>query len=343
MSMATALCLDVAVHDMLSLQTTDIGDFLLFITRINKFFSVLESINSFYKSNDSVLMFDEFTPEDLKLLVQSENITYAAIQKIYDMIPVDRSNVSVTWTRVSMIRRKESDDTDNTQYGPDYIMRTQYAFSGMIMAAVKYQGTAFNNYAFSKSSADIDSDIGDSDGPVFNLDFASKADLLWITDTNCLESAFSWLYTIINAKDVNLRGCALAATTDLMRKYDIVSMLRTIGSMMDYEITDEKWKLTLSRLMSMREKILNHVCMISDFLLSLLEKDKLTDVDSLRLGIDFLLQYGGLVSKDRALAFSKSKGIFEYVDCRLQNLLLQKAAESAESAAERAVRHSLLF
>lgn len=50
MSMATALCLDVAVHDFSSLQTSELGDFLIIETKIVKFMSTLRCINNFYKS-----------------------------------------------------------------------------------------------------------------------------------------------------------------------------------------------------------------------------------------------------------------------------------------------------
>lgn len=344
MSMATALSLDVTVHDFLSLKTTDVGDFLRLNSKITKFFSVLESINSFYKSDESVLVFDEFTPDDLKQLVQSENITYAAIQKIYNMFYIDRKSVAATWGRVQLIQ-STGDSLEGKaarNYGPDYTMRTHFAFAGLIVAAAKYQGNAFNNYAFSKSMSDFDSDLGLSsldEGPVFNFDFASKADLLWISDLSCLDSALLWMFAMISNPDVNIRACGLNALTEFMLKYNIVSMLRFINAMIDKDISDPKWKLCLTRLIAMREKILSHMFVIEEYLLNLLERDKITDIDSIRCSLDFLVLYGGLITSERAKAQSTSESpIFQHIDSRLQLMLLSKASESPEIAAERGVR-----
>lgn len=344
MSMATALCLDVAVHDLLALQTKDLGDFLLLSAKIVKYFSVLECINNFYKSDESILVFDAFTADDLKRLVQSENITYAAIQKIYDKFHIDRTHVAGTWDRVRLISPSDDEARAATEphYGPDVTMRTHYAFAGLIVAATKYQSNAFSNYAFSKSLSDIDSDLGlpaVEEGAAFNLDFASKADLLWITDLSCLDSALLWLHTLLHNHDVNIRACGLVSVTELINKYDIVSMLRFISAMTESGVSDPKWKLCINRLIAMREKILHHLYHIEEYLLELLQKNKITDMNSIRYALDFLLLYGSLITPERAAAQGgAAKGPFEYIDCRLQSMLLAKAAESPESAAERGVR-----
>lgn len=337
MSMAISLCLDVTVHDFMSLETSDIGEFLVINTKITKLFSVLEAINNFYKPGEHVLRFDEFGPDDMKRLVQSENITYAAIQKLYGMFPVDRKNISSVWGRIRLTKVVEKVDREAiSPHGPDYTMRGHYAFTSLIIAAIKYQCNAFNNYAYSKSF------VG-SEGVVLNLDFASKMDLLWISDLSCLDSALIWLIALLNNHDVNIRACGLLSLTDLMQKYDIVSMLRVISVLTEKDTSDPKLKLSVKGLISMREKILMYLYTIVEYLLNSIERDKITDVDSIRCAIDFLLMYGGLITAERAKEQAPQDALdFQYSDTRLQTIMLSKAAESPASAAERGV-HCLLL
>ncbi len=248
------------------------------------------------------------------------------------MFPLDRREPGQqhVWASVHLLQQQGGSVPENSD-AHGIKNRMGYAFAALLSASCDHLGKSFSDYVLSEwfyspsSSSTISSSGGDA------------SELLLLSDCSGIESAFLWLRAMVSSAEVNIKGSGLrlmssfAAALSMPRIDQVILRIIAMGAGLD-----SAFKNRLKRLADLRKVVAVQLNASIRELLQMLKRDKITDIDSIRVAMDFIVMHNRSASEYTELDIEPP------LLCAAQALFLSKASQSPVAAAEQSVASTSL-